>query len=232
MGNYVTAASLRTFKINGCEVSDQLCDYQDAELEVDIVLAEEVIEDYTRDIFYSKTETNLFDGNGLTRFFFFPEIKYQIISVTTVKELDLDGTTVLDTFVEDVDFKTYPNHLETALQVDGDSPRRRFGTGGIWPKGQNNIEVAGSWGKSSTPAAITRATILLVLEDILPGSTGMIRGDAVEAEWDDFRVELNPIDGSDASTGWDKVDRLLRPHINYVSMFISIPDTKQTYDNV
>jgi len=143
MGNYVLTSEVRAFKVDGLSID--LTNYLDSEIETEIGLAEETIEDFTNDIFYSKTETNVFDGNGLTELYFFTQVPYRLISITSVKELDTNGTTVLNTFTKDVDFKQYNYHLEMVSRIH---PRTLKS---IWPKGIKNIEIVGSWGRSSSP---------------------------------------------------------------------------------
>jgi len=233
MGNYATVSEVRSFVVDGCLVD--LSAYDDVRIGLDIDLAESFIEGVTNDIFYSKTETNLFDGNGLTRLFYMPLIAYPIIASTSITEVDIDGTTVLDTFVKDDDFKEYPHYIETAKTFAGDTARRRFGTGGKWPKGQKNISIVGTWGRATTPNEIARATILLTLESLVPGSVGMRPAGIHEAAWDDFRIKV--IEGKSGDfqsgelTGYQEVDILVRDHMNWVDMFNVVPDEKQTFDN-
>jgi hypothetical protein len=229
VGNYATSTEVKAFKVDGVVVD--LTSYTDAEIDVDIGLAEDFIERITNNIFYSKTETNQFDGNGLHKLFFFPSIVYPVISITSVKDVDIDGT-VLDTLVENQDFITYPHYLEVSLAFPEDSPRRRISQGGNWPKGQKNIHVEGTWGRSVLPPAIKRATILLTLERLKPQSTGMVPKDIKQAVWPDFTVTFRgrEEDLVGQSTGYNLIDRLLEPYLNNVDMFLVVPDTKQTFD--
>ncbi len=162
MGNYAANADVTGFKIDGSTID--LTQYTSGEITTEIAFAETMIEEICEDIFYSKTETNTFNGTGNVKLFFMPKVKARLLTITSVKELDLDGSTVLDTFTENTDFKAFPFYLETARSYDGDAPRRRFGTGGSWPKGQNNIQIVGTWGHSSVPVDIERATILLTFK--------------------------------------------------------------------
>ena len=228
MGNYATVVDVKALKFN-CAVVD-LDGCTDPEIDAEIDLAEETVETITNDRFNSFAETNTFDGTGFTRLFFFPRIPYPLVSVVKVEELDTDGVTVLEVFVEDEDFKRYPQHLETAFMLDEDTPRRRFGTGGVWPKGQNNIRVQGTWGRSAVPEAIKRAVILLVLERMRPGSTGASPADVTRSKWPDFEIEFRAAEEVGQSTGFAVVDRLLEGHINYVDMFQFVPFSRQTFE--
>lgn len=228
MGNYVMENDIRGFKVSGCYVD--LDTYSTTEINTEISLAEQLVESITNDIFYSKAETNLFDGTGHVRLFFFPTVPYKLISVTSLKELDLDGT-VLDTFVADNDYKRYDYYVETSRAFDGELPRRRFGTGGVWPKGQKNIQIEGLWGVSVTPEAIKRAVILLVLERLKPGSTKIQPIGIREAEWDDFKIEFQQSSKTGDTTGFPYIDRLLEEYTNHISLFQVIPEDRQIYEN-
>lgn len=231
MGNYAVANDIRHFKVEGCPL--ELDNYSDADIDTEIALAEEIVETLTNNTFYNKSETNYLDGNGLTKLFFYPQIPYPLLTITSVKDLDIDGTTVLFTYVENRDFVKYPHYIETARVIDGDSPRRRFGSGGTWPKGQKNIQIVGTWGKSSVPESIKRATILLVAARLDPSGSQITSGDFTEAEWEDFRIKLGAGDiDLETGTGFPEVDRLLRMNLNHVDMFLVVPDEKQTYDSV
>jgi hypothetical protein len=227
MGNYATTTQVKTFKIDGCLVDVE--SYSDTEIETSIALAESMIENITGDCFYVKTVTNTFDGNGLTFLAFPPRISYRLLSITSARDIDIDGT-VLETFVEGDDFVKYPHYLETALAFAEDTPRRGIFRGGVWPRGQANISIAGTWGRSTTPPEITRATILLTLEDLNPGSTQMAANDVKQVVWSDFTMTLTANEDRYETTGFPKVDKLLQGHINYAGLFFAIPDSKQTYD--
>ncbi len=226
MPNYATAGDVLDFKVNGRLID--LGAYTTLDIEEDLDLAEELINSITGDRFSAITETNLFDGNGLTKLFFPPGIPYRNLTVSSVQEFDLDGTTVLDTFVEDQDFKRYPFYIETARAFDTDTARRRFGSGGIWPKGQENISIAGTWGMATTPIAIKRATILLALERMRPGSTKLQSGEVSSVTWPDFSMSLSAAGESitGQSTGYNYIDRLLHQHINWSSAFFVVPDER------
>lgn len=231
MGNYASVSEVQGFKIDG--VTTDLTAYSSAEIEAEISFAETLIEEICEDVFYSKSATHTFDGTGNVKLFFMPKVKYRLLTATSVKELDLDGTTVLDTFTENVDFKLYPFYVETSRYVEGDSPRRRFGTGGVWPTGQNNIQIVGTWGHSAVPAEIKRATILLALERLKPGSTNQTPGDVRSIGWDDFRVSFKASGASNtySETGLNEVDRILRRYLNDVDLFLSVPFNKTKYES-
>jgi len=215
-GNYITAAEVVAYKVDG-EVVD-LSGYSTAEIEAKIALVESMVETICNDIFYVKTETNLFDGVGRPTVFFAPRVPYPLISITLCQEIDIDAT-VLEVLTENDDFVKYEHYLEVAKAWPGDSPRRGAFRGGIFPKGQKNIQVTGTWGRSTTPLEIKEACYLLVLELLVPQSTGMPPSDVTQAVWSDFTVTFK---GGEAGqeTGYAKVDRMLARYVNYVDLFL------------
>jgi hypothetical protein len=224
MGNYATVADVRNFKVAGQPID--LSGLTDVDIEDDIALAEEVVELVTGDIFYVKTETNKFDGSGLYSLHFVPQIPYQLLSVTSIEDVD-PGSQVMYTY-QPTDFVVYPYHIELTQEC-GD-PRYNFGRSGVWPRGQQNIVIAGTWGNATCPAAIRRAVVLLTLERIMPGSTQMIPDGIAQAQWPDYLVTFKGRAAQGITTGYVEVDLLLEKHINHNGMFIVVPDQKQTYD--
>tara|TARA_A100000172_G_C3043042_1_gene111257 strand:- start:2866 stop:3573 length:708 start_codon:yes stop_codon:yes gene_type:complete len=231
MGNYAVNADVTGHKINGKTID--LSQFTSSEITAEIAIVEEIIEGICEDIFHAKTETLYFNGNGRTKIFFFPKTKTRLISVTSVKELDLDGSTVLDTFVANDDYKAYPFYLETSRSFSGDSPRRRFGSGGVWPKGQNNIQIVASWGHATTPADIKRATILLTLESLKPGSTQQTPSNIMQTGWNDFQITFktggNVVGGH--NTGFVEIDRMLMRHYNDVDLFLTSSTEREDYED-
>jgi hypothetical protein len=227
MGNYASVAEVRGFKVRGSAVS--LASYTNDEVEAEIAFAEAVVESVCGDVFYTKTETNRFDGNGLGELFFPPDVPYRLLTVTTCKNVDIDETTVLDTYTEGTDFVKYPYHLQIALSYSDDSPRRRVARGGFWPRGQKNIWVAGTWGRASVPEEIKRATILMVLERLKPGSSGASVGGVKQIVWNDFTVTFTGDSMTGQQTGLREVDMLLARHVNYAALFQAVPDRRSLY---
>ena len=218
MGNYALIADVTGYKIDNSVVLSFTP--SDNEVNAAINLAEEIVEDITNDIFYEKTEINLFDGESKKTLFFAPEVPYSLISITSCKDVDIDGT-VIHTYVENTDFVKYDHYLETA-QGWLDRPRMGVFRGGVWGAGQNNIRVEGTWGRSSVPYAIKEATLLLALERLEPGSVRMAAEDVKQVTWSDFTITFlgGVEDRMGKATGFRKVDRLLEKHINYVDLFM------------
>lgn len=219
--NYLTVAALQASKDKDGTVIDT-SSYTDAELLTKIQEIEEMVERITNDRFYSFDATYYFDGNGKTMLFFAPEVPYKLLSVTSVKDIDVDGD-VIETMTENDDYVAYGHNLEVVLAWPEDSPRRGTFRGGIWPKGQNNIQVVGSWGWSSTPKEIIRAVTLLCQERVVPGSTGMKKTGIESIAWDDYSVKMgSAAPDSGVLTGFDEVDRILERYMNWTSLFLTI----------
>jgi len=228
MGNYVTVAEVRAFKIAG-EVID-LSAYTDDEVEEHIGLSESFVEAICNDIFYAKDETNRFDGNGLTQLHFQPLVVYPLISIVSCKDIDIDGAE-LEEYVEGDDFVRYDHYIQTALAFPEDRPRRGVFRGGVWPKGQKNIVVEGRWGREETPPEIKRAVMLLTLESLQPGSTKQVPVDAQQIIWPDFTVTFKgTAESIGMETGFPQVDRLLYNYVNWVDLFQVVSDKRGEHD--
>jgi len=219
MGNYATVANVRAFKINGHEVD--LAAYTDAEIEEAIEVAEHQIEEITNDIFYPKTATYKFSGDNGDNLFFSKVVPYRLLTITSVKSLDDDGTTVLDTYAATEDYIQYPFYLSTS-DAAGSSVRRSLFRGKNWPRGQENIEIAGVWGALEVPAGIKRATILLTLENLISGCTNMLSADYTQATWSDFTIQTRQNYSGESYTGFPVVDRILCNFINNADLMDSV----------
>jgi len=232
MSNYVAVAELKACKIGG-EVVD-LSMFTDAEIQAALDEAEEMIERLLGDWFYAKAVTQLIDGNGLYELYFFPEIPAKCLSLTSIKEVDVDGSTVLFTYTENDDFTKYDHYIRMFHLAQGyESPRVRSFQGGRWPRGERNIQIVGSFGWTTTPAAIVKATKYLALESLLPGSTNLASQDTSQASWPDFTVTFRGDSGRDGvyTTGYPEVDRWIQPYLNVVDMFMVVPDHRTLHSD-
>jgi len=231
---YATAAEVRSFKIAGETVD--LTAYSTEEIEAELDLFSRMVEYLTNDWFYSGERTVYLDGNGLHELFFYPEIPARCVSLTSVQVVEEDGTTVLRTYTQDADFKLYDHYIRLVhLLGDESTGRIRVTQGGRWPRGEQNIKVVGNFGRAAVPSAIKRAVMLLVLERLVPQSTGMIPFLVSQASWPDFTVTFRG-DGGDSAmmgTGYVEIDRLLQPYVNYADMFLVVPNYRTfSSDNI
>lgn len=223
MGNYVTVAEVKDYKVNGERVDILL--YSDVEIEAEIALAELLVEQFTGTIFYQKSaETNYFDGNGDRMLFVYPDVHYPLITATSILEVDEQDNT-LYTYTTD-EFHVTGWHLETTYSSETSARRMVARSGLRWPKGMRNIKILGDWGVATTPVTVKRVTTLIALERMVPGSTGTISGtDAakVREEWDDYEVEYAKADNDLVveSLGSLYLDRLIAGHMVQPSMFMT-----------
>lgn len=222
MGNYIDYEYLTCYKLPGGITAD-LSAYTEDEVNDLISKYEELVETYTNDIFYQKTETKYFDGTGKYYLYLFPLVAYKLISTTSVVDLHDDGVTEYYSYEEDVDYKLYPHHLE--LLHDFDTKRNFITRGGGWPKGQLNIKIVGVWGWETTPKEIKDAVAQLVLKEVDPQSINLTSVNGVQrAEWDDFEIEFThaSANSNKSTTGYLEIDRILNRYLNWNLPFSTI----------
>ena len=227
MPNYATVQNIKDFKVGG-SVSGVENNYSDAEISDELDLMESLIDHICNDSFYNQTATYKFDGNGLTKLFFQPDVVSRLITVTSVKDYDVDGTTLLRTYVEGTDFVVYDYYLETAISFPSDTPRRGVFRGGTWPKGQKNLWIAGTWGRATVPLEIKRAALMLAMERLEPGFLKMSPKDVSQVVWGDFTASFKGIEKG-MSTGYAEVDRMLERYVNRVDLFMAVPNDASRY---
>lgn len=228
MGNYVSVAEIRACKFSGDAVD--LTAYSDAEIETEIGVAEAMVDVILCDWFDPRATTLFLDGNGHQELFFSPGTPARAISITSVEEVGIDGTTVKTTYTEDDDFKLYDYHLGLVKNSTTFSARH-FGRGNF-PLGEKNIKIVGTFGRATTPEPIVAAIKLLVIETLQPGSTGMAASDVIQAVWNDFTITFRAGEaGTGMSTGFSVVDGYLQPYVNYAHMFMVTTPKRTLHDN-
>lgn len=214
MGNYIDNEYLQCYKLPG-GITPDLSAYTEDELSSLIEKYESLVENYTNDIFYSKTATYYFDGSGRYYLYFWPVVPYNILTITSVEDVNEDGSQVLTEYEEDVDYKKYNHHIE--LFNFETTIRTSIFRGDGWPKGQKNIKVVGTWGWSETPIAIKDAVAQLVIKEVDPQQINLTSLNGVQrAEWDDFEIEFTHFNGkiNPYSTGYLEIDRILNRYVN------------------
>lgn len=213
MGNYIDTEYLNCYKLPG-GIAPDLSAYTETEINSLITKYEELVETYTNDIFYSKTATYYFDGSGKYFLYFWPTVSYKLITITSVQDVNEDDSQVIQTYVENTDFKKYTYHIELFEYFD--SVRTSIFRGDGWPRGQKNIKVVGTWGLATTPTEIKEAVALLVLKEIDPQGVNLTSMNGIKrAEWDDFEIEFTTYSGNTNinSTGYLEIDRILNKYI-------------------
>ena len=224
MPNYATVSQVMEHKIAG-EIPRKIKNYSPEEIAEHIEVAEAIIENHTNTIFYSKSETVYLNGTGNLSLFFYHVVNYPIISATSVKEVDPDGT-VKYTYLA-TDYVVQPWYISVAYNEQLGA--REFTVRQArWPKGLRNIQIVGTWGRSAVPSVVKTATILLTLESLIPGCTGLVSNNIVEREWEDLRLKYRGTSSESippqASVGYDYIDRLLAKYVLSPAIFIT-PDT-------
>lgn len=159
-----------------------------------ISAAENYVETYTgRKFEVSDDETRYYDGAGGRTFYL-----DDIVSITSVQTLDLDGSTVDQSLTENTDYFAYPlndtpKHI-LKLAPEGSNI-------GKWPKGKKRIKVVGNFGyQSSVPDDIKLAITQLVSEIINVGRQGAEGGISSES-LGDYSVTYGSLDEAATKLG-------------------------------
>ena len=159
----------------------------DVQINAWITAAQNYVEIYTgRKFEATDEETRYYDGAGGRTFYL-----DDIVSITSVQTLDLDGSTVDQTLVEDTDYFAYPlndtpKHI-LKLAPEGSNI-------GKWPKGKKRIKVTGDFGYNSTvPEDIKLAVTQLVSAIVNVGRQGSEGGISSES-LGDYSVTFGSLD--------------------------------------
>jgi hypothetical protein len=167
--------------------------------------AELFIENITKDYFYAKAFAVYRDGNGKDKLFL--KLIPHIISVTEILLSGIDLSSTWWTY----DINSV--YLDPEAATGDDYPelllRLKYKTR-LFPRGQGNIKVTGTYGWSSCPVAIKRATIILCRFE---------NDETLYTEYDDLASDklgdMTQTRGADKKflTGVQEADRLIRNYI-------------------
>jgi len=197
VGNYITDT----------DIDNWVTPISDAEKKAIIQQVEQMIEKVTHDIFYSKTETLVLDGNGKNRLF--TKNRYKLLSVSSIT---VHGETMPTSYYTFDDNSVYMDTEDiiawTALQSDHDS--------GLFQKGMNNIEITCTVGHSIVPPSIKQAAVILCRFE--NDSTLYSQYSNLESETFGDRT----IKKEKFLTGVLEADRLLKAFINRKAVFGAI----------
>jgi len=192
-GNYITAADVLNW--GGLKHATQLDCIQQVE---------QMIEKVTHDIFYSKEETLILDGNGKNRLF--TKSRYDLLSVTSIT---VYGEVIPSSYYTFDKNSVYANTDDAiawaSLQSDYSN--------GLFQKGTNNIKITCTVGHSSVPDAIKRAAVILC--EFENDSTLYSQYSALESE----KFGDRAIKRGKFLTGVLEADRLLKGFINRKAVF-------------
>lgn len=153
-----------------------------------ISAAENYVEIYTgREFEVAEDDvTRYYDGPGGRTFYL-----DDIVSITGVWTLDLDGSTVDQTLTENTDYFAYPlnDTPKHILKLAPEGSKL-----GKWPKGKKRIKVTGSFGyKAEVPKDIKLAITQLVSEIVNVGRQGSEGGISAES-LGDYSVTFGSMD--------------------------------------
>lgn len=212
---WVTAAQLRAFKIGGAVLD--LSSFDDDELEAAILEAQALITGVTKRTFELSDDdvVKLFDGDGTTDLFYYPQYAGKIATASRVDLLE-DGEIVYTYDSDDYVVRPFSMVLKDesrTLRVSRSAP-------GLWPVGIDNVKITGQWGEEC-PAAIARAVKLLSAEMLLPGSSGFAEDGVKRRKWEDYEEERQVTTGS-TSTGFPGIDAIISQYIVHPGLFRTV----------
>jgi len=218
---YWDVYGVRNMRLNCSYVDLDAC--TDADIQEAIDIATEIVDWFTNDRFCEFEATYTFDGNCRCFLQFNPKVPYRLVTVDSVTDLS-------------------DNSAITGYENTGFGLDLCCGTGECncapldkWPKGCNNIQVVGTWGHADTPARVRKALKLLILRELSSGSGascgaacggGPVPGNVKIIDWGDYKVTYQDTNSTEellgVSTGDIRIDRLLKPYINHVDLFIDL----------
>ena len=177
---YITKDSIQDYLLIDIDGS------MDTRIDEWISAAENYVETYTGREFEEDDTTRYYDGPGGRTFYL-----DDMVSITSVQTLEMDGATVDESLTEDTDYLAYPLN-DTPKHILKLMPE---GTKiGKWPKGKKRIKVIGSFGyKADVPDDIKLVVTQLVSEIINVGRQGSEGGISAES-LGDYSVTFGSLD--------------------------------------
>ncbi len=172
--------------------------------------AEHLIENITKDYFYSKTLVIYLDGNDNDKLFL-----GLVPDILTVTEILIFGI-VLTSSWWTYDVNSVYLDPEATSTEEGDMAElhlRLKYKRKLFPKGMGNIKITGTYGWSAVPVAIKQAAIILCKAEndstLYPSYDGNLKSKKLG----DFSYTLADSVSSKTISGIDKVDKLLKHYI-------------------
>jgi hypothetical protein len=233
--NYITVADLKTYRPPESTAALSYDNWTDDELEAAVNRVEARVEELCQDRWRTFDATVYANGNGKHALHLPQDARYPypISSITTVKEVDFNRSTVIQTYTEGTDFNYEAG--DYYLYTNDTIPtriRNAIGKMGVWPEGRRNIEIVGTFGKSTVPEDIKTACYLLSIAETLGPESANLQStgaDAIQQQWSDYMVTYSRTGDQTRKarslpylTGFDTVDRLLTAHVNPVALFYAV----------
>lgn len=203
----VTKDDLLAYRV-GCNLVDVCCPCDEINLQLEIAYS--MVSIITGTEWCPQESCVRFNGSGSDILYFPPMTSENLSAITTVK--DLSCCTDAITY-DNSDLINFGHWVQINEACSGTTT-----CSSIFPCGDNNIEVCGSWGKTM-PAAIKRAIIMLALEGIEPGLSGLANPNGVRsATWEDFRISYSVEERPRGlmTTGYQEIDDLLVLYTNTI----------------
>jgi hypothetical protein len=217
---YASVSNVRAHKVAGATVD--LSMYEDSEITAALEISESFINAHIQRVFgVTEDVSKIVDGTGSEQLFFSPYFAGPVQEVTAVDEVDEDGESTYS--YELTDFVVRPYFLRLREDDQSDPRRGLLRCKGRWPKGTQNIKITGTWGEA-VPTAVQRASILLALEALIPGSTQLTPCGVAGERWEDYEIRYaqGGAPPSVDSTGFDYIDRLLAPFKISPTLFTTV----------
>lgn len=167
--------------------------------------AEQLIEQVAKDYFYSKAFSMYFDGNANDKLFL-----RLVPDILTVTEILISGVALSASWWT---YNTDSVYLDPEAATGDELPElllRLKYKRKIFPRGMGNIKITGTYGWSSCPVAIKRATIILCRFE--NDETLYTKYDDVSSEKIDEYQFVRGV-AKKYLTGVQEVDRLIRNYI-------------------
>lgn len=233
MGKYIDAAGIKDWKAPQGVSDADWSGWTDDQIEILIENIETQLEETTNDAWVVEPLTMILNGNNKVKLFPKEDGYFKrLVTVTSVKEVDFDGTEKKD-FTVGKDFVFDAHKPWFLIWNTGGGRSVRNGTTSVgWPSGQRNIKVEATVGNDGMPKDLQYALCQwITAEGLGPESAGMtaVTGESgkVQEVWEDYTVtygrsttnEKRKNYGLSNITGYLPVDRVLSKYINMSSMF-------------
>lgn len=179
----------------------------DAFLNLAIARAEQAIEAFTRNRFEQTSRTLLLSGDGTEYLPTIPITSWPISSIASIRVRD----SIADDFDDDGDA------VDSDDYCISQSRHSVYREDDVWEKGVKNYRVRATFGYATVPGNVKRAAVILVQEEITPGtSQGFSRMDS-ESFPDGYSYKRSDrgrmaIPSMGSTTGIPLVDSMLAPY--------------------
>jgi len=144
-GNYISASDIDNWPAG----------YSDLDKQEVIRQVEDLVEKITGDLFYEEDFDICMDGGGKDRLFL--PFKEDILSVTTIEISGVDLSSDYWTY----DKRCVHRDPEAVTEPELRWLQKQYRTSGLFPVGEGNIHIVGTYGWLVTPQAIIDACVIL-----------------------------------------------------------------------